>query len=149
MMNLEEIEQRTLKYLMEVSTPLVPVDTLLRFLQRHGEFPDLTEDEFVGFLRHHELFRVIDPLPLPNDPEAEKNMAEAGFRPRPRVVLCTRIPTAQDLKEGMLEELGKMLEALGAALDNALHNRDMKRARELRAIIGKAKTLAEKLETLG
>jgi hypothetical protein len=146
--NLEEIEQRCFKYLMETSTPLVPVETLWRFLLRKGEYPGLTEQVFIEFLRHHELFRVIEPLPLPDDPEAEKQLSEAGFRPQPRVVLCTRLPSAHDLKQGMLEELAKMLEALGNALQEAIGIKDKEKVRDLRTIIRRAEAMAERIDAL-
>lgn len=147
-MNLEEIEQRCLKYLMEVSTPFVPVETLLRFLQRKGEFPDVTEAQLVEFLRKHELFRVIEPLPPTEDPEATRELAEAGFIPRPRVVLVTRMPTARDLKAGMQEELGRMMEALAAALEEARLKRDRGKAKNLRALLRRAGELQERIEQM-
>lgn len=146
--NLEEIEQRCLKYLMESGNPFVPVDTLLRFLQRRDEFPGLDEAELIRFLRHHELFHVVDPLPLTDDPGAVRELEQAGFLPRPRVVLVTRIPSARDVKTGMLEELGRMLEALSAALDEARLQRDRDKARTLRTLIRRAEVLAERIEAM-
>mgnify|MGYP001078536983 CR=1 FL=1 len=144
-MNLEEIERRVLKYLKETSTPLVPVDTLLRFLQRRGEFPELSEADLVQFLRKHELFRVIEPLPM-EDPEAARELAEAGFVPRPRVILVTRMPSTHDIKAGMREELERIQAALEAALEEARERRDGERVRKLRAAIRRAERLWKRIE---
>jgi hypothetical protein len=147
-MNLEEIEQRCLKYLTEVSNPLVPVETLLRYIQRNDEFLALSEKELLDFLKHHELFRIVEPLPLSEGLTESTDPSDAAFRPKPRVMLATRIPTAQQLKQNMHEEMDRMIGALTGALLEAREEGDPGRIREVQAILKKARHLQSELDKL-
>src|SRR5690606_20903388 len=141
-----EIERLCLKYLSESSNPLVPIDTLLRFIQRKDEFLDLDEAILTDFLRKHDLFRVIEPLPIETDPEGARELAEAGFIPKARAILCTRIPTAADVRANMLVELDRMDEALEAALEDAKSAQDREKARAIRRLLSRTAQLRERIE---
>lgn len=131
-MNLETIEQRTLSYLMQVSNPLVRVDTLLAHLRDEADLRELNQGTLLDFLRRHELFRVIE-------------AAEGAEGPGPFVILETRVPTARQLGAMMMEQVDRMIGALTTALDLALDAGDAKKAGEVQAVLFRAHELRRKL----
>jgi hypothetical protein len=131
-MNLETVEQRTLSYLMQVSNPLVRVDTLLAHLRDAADLHALDQGVLLDFLRKHELFRVLEAA----DPEAG---------PGPFVILETRVPTARQLGEMMVGQVDRMIGALSAALDQALDAGDAMKAGEVQAVLFRAHELRRKL----
>lgn len=148
-MGLESIEQKCLKYLMEVSNPLVPIESLLRFLQREPEFAAMESGELVAFLRKHELFRVLEPPILSSDPQGALELAQAGIPMQLRVMLCTRKPTDAQMVEYMTQEVRNVCEALSFSLKAANKAGNHERAEKLKAALQRARLIHSRLEDLG
>ena len=148
-MNLEAIEQKCLHYLMQVSRPLVPVDQLLRHLQREPEFETLSEHELLAFLREHELFVVLDPIGMAGDPDGRAALAEAGGSTSPSVILETRIPAQRELSEQMIAQLEMLMESLDTARKEAFQTRDAKRISFIDTLLDRASGLLDRLKSLG
>ena len=148
-MNLEAIEQKCLHYLMQVSRPLVPVDQLLRHLQREPEFETLSEHELLAFLREHELFVVLDPIGMAGDPDGRAALAEAGVSTSPSVILETRIPAQRELSEQMIAQLEMLMESLDTARKEAFQTRDAKRISFIDTLLDRASGLLDRLKSLG
>ncbi len=147
-MNLEAVEQKCLTYLKEVSNPLVAVDSLLRFLHRDPEMSGIDETELLGFLRKHELFRVVEPPILASDSQGASELAQAGIPMSPRVFLCTRKPTEAQMIEYMAHELRNLCEALSFALKEANAAKDEKRAQRIKAALQRARSLHRRIENM-
>ena len=107
-MNLEAIEQRTLSLLKQAMNPLVPFDTLVEHLRREEELGEFSNAELLDFLRHHELFEVVEPLKLAAQGIPEAVFADAGLRLSPHVILNTRVPTERQ----MADQMGRQLRSL-------------------------------------
>lgn len=118
-MNLEEIEQKALRYLSQVSNPLVGVDTLRAHLRQEEGLERLSETDLLDFLSHHELFRVIPPPDLAEGGDRVEALSEAGLHMGMYVVLATRVPSDGQLILMMTEQLEMMRDALNAALVEA------------------------------
>lgn len=145
-MNLEELEQRTLHYLKQVSNPLVRVDTLHHYLAQFPAMRDLNLRDLTAFLRYHELFKVLEPPGLETDSELSKNLAEHGFLASPCVMLETRIPTQLQLTAMMIEQVDALLAALTAALREARERGDESHGKEIYATLQRAQALREELQ---
>lgn len=135
MINLEHVEQRCLKHLMQVANPLVPIAALMAHLQDDEECRGVSERDLTDFLRKHELFRVMDPGDLVGDEEAG-----------PRVILVTRIPTAPEIASKMKEEMRKMTEALAAAHAEAVKNGDTETLAKIAEVMKRAESLTQRLD---
>ena len=148
-MNLEAIEQKCLHYLMQVSRPLVPLDQLLRHLQRDPEFLSLSEHDLLTFLREHELFVVLDPIGIAGDPDGRAALAEAGISTSPSVILETRIPPQRELSEQMIAQLETLMDSLDTARREAYKTRDAKKVSFIDALLERASGLLDRLKNLG
>lgn len=146
-MNLETIEQKCLAYLMQVSRPVVPVEQVLRFVQRDAELADVSERELVEFLRRHELFTVLDPIGLAADPAGAKALDEAGISIGPSVMLETRVPTKQQWADLMNEQLDTLLASLETAAVQALHTGDTQRHERISMLRERTMTLKARIQT--
>ncbi len=144
-MNLEDIERKCLTYLEQSQNPIVPLDALLRFLRRSEEHSALSEKDLLDFLRPHELFHVVEPMSL--DDDTQRELAEAGLAMRPSVMLFSRVPTSQQVKESMLANVDQLTQALEMALDEARAARDRDKARRVRETIKRAKMLRQRIDS--
>lgn len=147
-MNLEALEQKCLAYLMQVSRPVVPVEQLLRYLQRDEAFASVTQWELVDFLRKHELFTLLDPIGLAADREGMKRMAEAGIPVGPSVILETRIPTKAQMAEQLAFQLETLIKSLQTAAVEAREQDDGKRLTLVEQMLHRAEVLRERLKKL-
>ncbi len=120
-MNLEYLEEQCVKYLAQTTNPLVPLDALLAFLQRDPQCAEITQRELLAFLGEHEMFNIMDPLPV-SDAETASELAELGISPAPRVILRRRIPTRAELTGLIERQLMSMTEAIQRARDEATAN---------------------------
>jgi len=145
-MNLEEIEQKTLSYLKQVSNPLVPLDRLARYLKQNGVLGDMTEAELLTFLHRHELFRVMEPPGLGDDPGMNSAMASLGLNTKPYVILDTRIPTKADVVVGLDEQLLRMAEALIAAAAEAKEKGEDARREKIERMLDRIKAARKHLK---
>ena len=148
-MNLESIEQRCLAYLQEVQKPMVPIAQLLRFVHEDEDSADVTESELLGFLRKHELFTVIEPQGLTESAGKMKELEAAGFMTTPSVILTTRLPSKNELAEAMQLQMGTMLNALEAAMNQARGENNPRLAMEVQAILKRARDLQQKIDDAG
>lgn len=89
-MILEDIEQKCLSYLKQVTRALVPFKRLspCAYLRRQDELGPFDEQDLLDFLRKHELFQVIESPTgaLGNDAssEAERSRLQCGAVRNPR-----------------------------------------------------------------
>lgn len=139
MQHLEAIEQKALSYLGQVSNPLVRIDVL------HAHLTDADADEQIpcrdleDFLKHHELFRVIEALPQETDGATEDltgHDASASY-----VILSSRVPTQKQTAAMMLEQLNSMHESLSVAQAEARNNADF-------PLLGKVGVALHRIEAL-
>lgn len=147
-MSLEEIEQKTLQYLKQVSNPLVRIDVLLDHLREDGTLLDLDETRLIEFLDDHELFRIIDPLAPLGDVKQTEALTEAGFASDRCVILDTRVPSQDHLLAMMTDQVGKMVDSLKAAFEEAKSSGDVGRMQTLQEILQRSSELQKKLATL-
>lgn len=136
-MNLEAIEQRTLRYLKQVTNPLVPLHVLTSHLRQDPECADFGDRELVEFLRDHELFRVMEPPDPTPGGESEDDYY---------VILDTRVPPPAELAERMNQELTKMTDALTNALDQARQQGNEQEAQQINALIARTEELHKKIQ---
>lgn len=131
---LEDIEERILNYLGQVSNPLVRMDVLHRHLGGAEADRQIPLAKLEAFLTQHELIKVIKPLP-----EAEDN-ATSSY-----AILTTRVPTAQQTSAMMLEQLNILHEALSIAQAQAQNSADFPRLGELDEALRRLDSLRRKL----
>jgi hypothetical protein len=143
-MNLELVEQRCLKYLEQVATPLVPIRTLLAHLWKDDEFADASEKDLLSFLRKHAQVYVIE-SDAEADPEQAQAMADEGFSQGPYIILRTRIPTKSEMALLIQEQLETMVAALEKALDEAINSGDGESQHRIHQLLERSREFREKL----
>ncbi|HIJ74405.1 MAG TPA: hypothetical protein HPP83_09920 [Candidatus Hydrogenedentes bacterium] len=145
-MNLEAVEQETLAYLKQAANPLVPIRNLMHHLRGKAGLSGSDKGKVLEFLRRHELFRVIEPLAIPDGvvPDADSGQPVLGIEPS--VILATRVPTREQLRAKMREELERMRDALAKALEMAQENTELNRADELLELLGRIENLEKQIE---
>jgi len=143
-MSLEDLEQRCLAYLKQVSRPLAPVDAVLAYLQRE-EGTDISRQELLEFLRRHELFRVIEPPWGDAGSGQGQELAELGLPVGPYVILCTRVPAEDESRALMIEQMDSLIEALESALHEAERAGDMQRCQGVNALLERARAIRRRL----
>lgn len=149
-MNLEDIEQKTLRYLSQVSNPLVRVETLRAHLREEEGFGSLSDGDLLDFLAHHELFRVIEPPGFGGDRDQTEALREAGLHPGTCVVLDTRVPSDSQTISMMAEQLDSMRGALKAALVEAHESQGSGEATDtLRQMLERLEGIQKRLGTSG
>lgn len=144
-MNLEAIEQRCLAYLKQVSNPLVPLDTLMRYLERDAQCGVSSRQELLGFLREHELFRVIEPGLDPGTAVGADDASALGLPGGPYVILSTRVPTRHQMAEMVFAQFETMVQALDAARSEAQRLGDAARVTKVNALLKRAEGIREHL----
>lgn len=142
-MNLEAAEQRVLSYLKQVSNPLVRFSTLLNYVREEEELADIGEDEFVGFLREHELFRVLEPTSFSQG--LGNALDDVGLIHERAVILDTRVPTPAQVTELMEAQLDALGEALGTALIEAREQGDEVKQERIKRLLGRTAKLKKKV----
>lgn len=147
-MSLEEIEQKTLQYLKQVSNPLVRIEVLLDHLREDGALRDLDESRLIEFLDDHELFRIIEPLAPLGDVLQTEALSDADFANDRCVILDTRVPSQDHLLAMMTEQVSKMVDSLKAAFEEAKSSGDVGRMQTLQEILQRSSELQKKLATL-
>jgi len=147
-MNLEAVEQTCLAYLKQTERPMVPVSRLMRRLQQDEDCAGISESDLLGFLRRHELFKVIDTNGLPLGIDDMAALAEAGIETGPQVMLVTRIPSPAQLAEQMAVQLQALTEALSRALAEAKETGRSDEARELIKMLSRAEEIQKELKDL-
>lgn len=143
-MILEDIEQKVLSYLKQVTRALVPFDQLVSYLRRQSDLGPFDEQDLLEFLRKHELFQVIESPFGMLDSETARNMQDAGFSVGPSVILVTRIPAAHELAKQFDAQIEVLLDALRKALQEAQMSGDATHIHEVTSIIARAEALREK-----
>jgi hypothetical protein len=146
-MNLEVVEHKCLLYLKQAANPLVPVATLLNHLRNDTECGEVTECDLLGFLRKHELFKVLE-APRDLDPDEAAELAELGIVTGPRVILTTRIPTKAEIAAAITEHMDRMTDALAQAQENAQRREDPEAEEKVREILDRAEDLKKKFKDL-
>ena len=146
-MHLETIEEKALNYLGQVSNPLVRIDILHAHLADSDSSEQILLSDLEEFLTHHELIRVIKPLPQEADGETEELASVDGAGPRSYVILNTRVPTQQQTAAMILERLNSMHEALSIAQAQARDHADFDRLGKIDEALGRIDGLKQKLTT--
>ena len=145
---IEAVEQMTLSYLKQVTNPLVPISRLLRHLHQDESLAGLTDRELLEFLRGHELFNIVETAGIGMELVAVDDLAEAGISMEPRVILCTRVPTREQLGEQISAEFDNMVQALDTALTEARDEGHADRVRAIMRLLDRAGTLRDHLKEL-
>jgi len=145
MKNLENIEQKTLSFLKQVSDPLVPIDKLVEFLRGQQGCEGVDEKLLLDFLRGHELFDVVEPAIN----EMLDNLSEAALLDNPhpvaRVILTTRVPTQRQMAGMMTEQVQVVIDSLNKALISARDEGDQATAHKLIEIMSRARELQSRI----
>jgi len=144
-MNLEAIEQRTLRFLKQAKNPLVPFDQLLEYLLRDEDLGAFTEPELLVFLREHELFEVVEPVQFDAQELQEADLTQAGLQLMPHVILTTRVPTKRQMAEQMNRQLDALVQALNAAMVAAKASGHPDRAQALIRLVDRARELHKRV----
>ncbi|MGI6460223.1 MAG: hypothetical protein ACOX5J_09035 [Candidatus Hydrogenedentales bacterium] len=144
-MNLEAIEQRVLSYLKQVRNPLVPFEELLEHLRRDELLGAFTEAELLAFLRAHELFEVVDPIPFGEQELQEAGLAGTEGPLMPHVILTTRVPTERQMAEQMARQLQALLQALNDAMKSAKESAQSARVQTLIRLVDRAHELQKRV----
>ena len=148
-MNLELIEQRCLAHLKEVRRALVPYSKLVAHIREDEDCGDVDERDLLDFLRNHELFTVVEPLAATGNPESRREAEEAGMMTEPGVILTTRLPSQAELSASLEQQMGTMLNALEAAMNQARNEDNPKLAMQVQGMLKRARELQQKLEDEG
>lgn len=127
---------------------MVPVNGLLRHLHGDPACVGITEEELIEFLRDHELFKVLEPPGLASEPEGAEVLDAAGLNARARVILSTRIPSADELGHLMNQELTTLASALAAALKQAREQSQPDQEERLRKLLARLGELKQELQEL-
>ncbi len=144
-MNLEAIEQCTLHFLKQSRNPLVPFDQLVEHLQRDADLGAFTEAELLAFLRHHELFDVVEPIRFDLQQLDGAELAEAALHLTPHVILTTRVPTERQMAEHMSRQLNSLVKALNSAMVAAKESGQSGKVQELIRLVARAQTLQSRV----
>jgi hypothetical protein len=145
-MDLEAVERKCLAYLKQVQNPLVPISQLFRHLTLDESLVLPSEAQFIAFLREHELFKVIDPVGLAADSAGAKSMQEAGLNAEPFVVLCTRVPTENDLADMLRDQMRQIVSALFVATRQAQESGNEEYYARAKELLQRASTLEGQLD---
>ena len=146
-MQLETIEEKALNYLGQVSNPLVRIDVLHAHVTDPDESEHILLSDLEEFLTHHELIRVIKPLPQEADGATEELASMDGPGPPSYVILNTRVPTEQQTAAMMLERLNSIHEALSIAQAQARDQADFNRLGKIDDALQRIDGLKQKLTT--
>ncbi len=144
-MQLEQLEDRCLKYLGATANPIVPLGALLDHCRRDAAFADLSEKQLLDFLRPHPLVQVVDAPDMPGEFQADM-LSAAGIETGPRIILKMRIPGAHEMMQTMDQHLQNLIEVLTVALAKAGKGMEERRIAELRAALDRAQSLRERLK---
>lgn len=143
-MNLELVEERCLKYLGQVASPMVPLRTLLAHLWQDEACATVTEPDLLSFLRKHLLVHVIE-SDEDSDPEQAEAMVEAGFSQGPYIILRTRIPTKAEMAHLIEEQLDTMTGALERAMEEAVQTGDSETQQKIKELMEQSQEFRNKL----
>lgn len=131
-MNLESLEERSAQYLEQTSSPLVPIDRVLRYVVQAPDCADTSERELLEFLGANPLFRVIESTP------------NLGAGAGPLIALATRIPSQHELTTQIQAQLGQMRTALARALEEAETAGEPNAIAQIRLLLTQTDTLLAK-----
>ena len=143
-MNLEDVEQKSLNYLKQVSNPIVPVRTLWNHIRQEEKMAILTENDLLDFLRKHDLVRIIETPFNTND----EKLSEQNFIPGPRVILRTRIPTQTEMNKLIEEQMDRLIQSLTRAKEEAENIKDNAMFDKMQEVLSRAETLRGKMGML-
>jgi len=146
-MILEDIEQKCLSYLKQVSRALVPFEQLVSYLRRQDDLGPFDDQDLLDFLRKHELFQVIESPSAALGDEASAKLQTAGFNVGPSVILVTRIPPARELATQFDAQIEVLLDALQKALQEAQMSGDATRVQEVTGMVARAEKLRDGLKS--
>jgi len=146
-MNLERAEQICLSHLGQVSSPLVPVHTLVEHCRRDEQCAEISERELLPFLRSHELILVVEG-PNVDDASEAAAFSAAGLEMGPRAILKTRIPPPQEMLRVIEEQLEQMAAAITKALSCAEEEGATEGTAQLRAALERAEALRTRMQKL-
>lgn len=144
-MQLESVEEKALNYLGQVSNPLVRIDVLYAHLMDADSSEGILLSDLEVFLTHHELFRVIKPLPQEAGGGMDELASSDGGASISYVILDTRVPTEQQNSAMMLDQLNSMHEALSVAHAEAQDTADYQRLSAMDDALARIDALRQKV----
>lgn len=144
-MNLEEIEEKAIQFLKQVSNPLVHVDMLQTHLENECADYSLTKDRLLEFVDRHEQFKLFESAQLKDAPAITDPLAQEGFLGGPYVILESRVPTPDQLAAMMIEQLKQLGEALAQALAHAREDNDISQQESIQIALKRTSTLLKKI----
>ena len=102
----------------EMSDYLVPVKKLWYVHCEQPERPEVSLQELADILREDPRFYYMDlPEEEPSNDEGEIKLEKMGFFRGPKVMLHSRVPTAEELIEKMSDNLGRLMQNLRKAYE--------------------------------
>ncbi len=102
----------------EMSDYLVPVKKLWYVHCEQSERPEVSLQELADILRDDPRFYYMDlPEDEPADDEEELKLEKMGFFRGPKVMLHSRVPTAEELIEKMGDNLSRLMQNLRKAYE--------------------------------
>jgi hypothetical protein len=102
----------------EMSDYLVPVKKLWYVHCEQTERPEVSLQELADILREDPRFYYMDlPEEEPANDEEEIKLEKMGFFRGPKVMLHSRVPTAEELIEKMSDNLGRLMQNLRKAYE--------------------------------
>ena len=128
-MNLEEIEEKALLHLGQVTNPLVRIGSFYARLRAEIDLGEFSLQDFHSFLDRHELVRVVNGVAL--DPDMESSLQSADLAMGECAMLKSRVPTESQMAVMMVAQLESLQQALGTALAEAHERRDAARVHSL------------------
>lgn len=140
-MRLEAVERECLKVLQGSTNPLVPFSVLQAKLEDGEQSQGLSSEQFLAFLRGHQLMKVVEA----REGEAGGGHEELGLEVGPWVILRERLPSEAELSDYMAGQLESMAGALKKALEESLQGGDPARAAQIRETINRLEDLKGKV----
>ena len=106
------------RVMLEMSDYLVPVKKLWYVHCEQSERPEVSLQELADILREDPRFYYMElPEDEPSDDEEEMKLEKMGFFRGPKVMLHSRVPTADELIGKMSENLGRLMQNLRKAYE--------------------------------
>jgi hypothetical protein len=106
------------RVMQQMSDYLVPVKKLWYVHCEQSERPEVSLQELAAILRDDSRFYYMDlPEEEPTSEEEEMKLEKLGFFRGPKVMLHSRVPTAEELIGKMSENLSRLMENLRKAYE--------------------------------
>lgn len=130
-------------FLRRSTNPLVPLDTLHGVCAENNL--DLTKEALLSFLRNHSDVLVVEG-PDESMPVSSMDFNDAGINMGPRIILKERVPSREEMKDMLHQQLEYMRLHLRYALEKARANDDHDAVKEIEAALERGAELENKMQ---